>query len=82
MQVTASGGVTLDFANVPNLDGKYLSWQVRIGRARLANLAFVQEVGWAGGVKPDFGNHSASWDLISFYKVENEPIRAMVIDIK
>lgn len=76
----AVGTLTIDFSNMPDTLGKHFSWHVRLQRGAIKTVAFAQTINWAGGVAPTFSSEVAGQDLILFYKVDSETIRAMVID--
>lgn len=75
----ATGTLTIDFANMPDTIGKHFSWHVRLRRGGRNPVEFVQPVTWAGG-QPVLGTNTNQYDLIMFYKVDSETIRAMVVD--
>lgn len=77
----ATGTLTLNFTNIPDTTNKYISWYVRIRRGGRKPLAFTQVVNWSGGVSPSLGNSTSSYDVIWFYKIGTDNIRAAVIDV-
>lgn len=77
-----TGSLTIDFANMPDTVGKHFSWHVRLFRGGRKPVLFTQTIEWSGGVEPSYGSNTTAWDTLMFYKVGNEPIRGMVIDVR
>ncbi|MFA5633366.1 MAG: hypothetical protein WC997_17870 [Porticoccaceae bacterium] len=76
-----AGTLTLDFTSLPDTTDQRLSWHVRLQRGgRKGALAFAQTVDWSGGVAPPLGTTPGRWDLLMFYKLGSENIRAMLVD--
>lgn len=76
----ATGTLTIDFVNIPDTVDARVSWHVRLQRGGRKVVAFTPAVSWAGGVAPTFGSAANTYDVIMFYKVGSEGIRAMLID--